>query len=77
MLSTAGNNRLMVSLSGNLNNQDSVVQSIVSSTRSVYYEFLTNYTDFFVEKIREALHIFFNKNICIFEILTFEILTKR
>ena len=51
-----------------------VVQSIVSLTSSLrdQLDFITKHTDIFVEKFH-----FFNKNIGIFEILTFEILTKR
>ena len=45
-----------------------VVQSIVS---------LTNTLKYFVEKMRKASHIFSAKNIGIFQILIFEILTKR
>ena len=49
----------------------------------MFYDFITKYTDIFVEKIREAfamqkfLTFFQQKNIGIFQILVFEILTKR
>ena len=69
---------------------DPVVQSIVSLTSSLrgqlvkcLMEFLTKYTDIFVQKnersfcTAKASHFFFNKNIGIFEMLTFEILTSR
>ena len=48
----------------------------------MFYDFLTKYTDIFVEKMKEAfalqkLFTFFQqKNIGKFEILTFEILTS-
>ena len=62
-----------------------VVQSIVSLTSSLrgqlvkcFNNFITKYTDFFVEKMSaKASHLFLTKNIGIFEILTFEILMKR
>ena len=46
------------------------------------FTFITKYTEIFDEKIREAfamqkLLTFFDKNIGIFEILTFKILMKR
>ena len=52
---------------------------IKMSIRKVFDDFITKYTEIFVEKMREALasQIFFNKNIGISDILTFEILTKR
>ena len=42
----------------------------------MFYDFITKYTDIFVEKMTEAFamqasHIFFNKNIGVFEILKF------
>ena len=46
----------------------------------MFYDFISKYTDIFVEETiaTKASHIFFfNKNIGIFEILTFEIFTKR
>ena len=46
----------------------------------MFYDFITNYTGIFVEKMREALkasHIFSTKNFAVFRIFTFEILTKR
>ena len=70
--------------------QGPVVQRIVSLTSSLggqlimcFCNFITN-TDIFVEKMGEAfalavqklLTIFSTKNICIFQISTFEILTK-
>ena len=69
--------------------QGPVVQSIVSLTSSLRGQlvecFMTlspNILIFFVEKMREAFALqklltFFNKNIGLFQILTFEILTKR
>ena len=44
----------------------------------MFYDFITKYTDIFVEKMREALSFshFSTKNIGIFQILMFEILTK-
>ena len=67
-----------------------VVQSIVSLTSSLrgqlvkyFTTLLLNTLIFFVEKMREAFALqklftfFFIKNIGIFEILTFEILTSR
>ena len=42
----------------------------------MFYNFITKNTDFFVEKMREAFALFLTKNIGIFEILTFEILTS-
>ena len=67
-----------------------VVQSIVSLTSSLrgqlikcFTTLLPNTLIFFVEKMREAfalqklLTFFQQKNIGIFQILTFEILTKR
>ena len=66
--------------------QGPVVQSIVSLTSSLrgqlikcFTNLLPNTLDIFVEKMREAAkasHIFSAKNIGIFEILTFEILTS-
>ena len=50
------------------------------STCKVFCNFITKYTNILVETMREAAkasHIFFNKNIGIFEILTFEILTSH
>ena len=61
-----------------IKDQGPVVQSIISLTSSLrgqLVKFLA--LKFFVEKKREASHIFSTKNIGIFEILTFEILTKR
>ena len=56
-----------------------VVQSIVSLTSSLkgqldkcYENSLPNTHIFFVEKMREASHIFSIKNIGVFQILTFE-----
>ena len=46
----------------------------------MFYNFITKYTDIFVEKMREAAkasHIFSTKNIEVFQILAFEILTER
>ena len=49
----------------------------------MFYDFITKYTNIFVEKMREAfalqkpLTFFSTKNIGIYQILTFEILTKR
>ena len=48
----------------------------------MFYDFINKYTDIFVEKMREAFALqkiltFFNKNIAVFEIFKFEILTKR
>ena len=49
----------------------------------MFYDFITKYTDIFCEKMREAfamqklLTFFSTKIIGIYEILTFEILTKR
>ena len=49
----------------------------------MFYDFITNYTDIFVEKCEKLLqcksfyHFFKNKNIDDFQILMFEILTKR
>ena len=64
--------------------QGPVVQSIVSLTSSLrgqlvkcFKTLLPNTLIFFVEKMREASHIFSSKNIGIFQILAFEILTKR
>ena len=70
--------------------QGPVVQSIVSLTSSLrgqlvkcFKTLLPNTLIFYVEKMREAfalqklLTFFQTKNICIFEILTFEILTKH
>ena len=61
-----------------------VVQSIVSLRSSLrgqlikcFTTLLPNTLKFFLEKMREAFHIFSTKNIGIFEILTFEILMKR
>ena len=67
--------------------QGAVVQSIVSLTSSLRGQLLKclttllpNTLKFFVEKMRDsfalASHIFSAKNIGIFEILTFEILTE-
>ena len=47
----------------------------------MFYDFINKYTDIFIEKMREAfalqkLLIIFNKNIDMFEVLTFEILTS-
>ena len=62
--------------------QGPVVQSIVSLTSllrvQVFYDYITKYTEIFVEKMRDAKasHIFSDKNISVFEILTFEILTS-
>ena len=42
----------------------------------MFYVHITKYTAIFVEKMREASHIFFNKNIGVLEILTFEMLTN-
>ena len=46
----------------------------------MFYDFITKHTEFFVEKMREAfakaILIFSTKYIGVFEILTFEILTK-
>ena len=71
-------------------NQDPVVQSIVSLTISLRHKFVkqisakvTNTLLFFVEKNVRILcsakdsHIFSTKNNSVFVILTFEILTKR
>ena len=62
----------------------SVVQSIVSLTRSLRGELVKCFTTsqpntliFFVEKMREASHIFSTKNIGIFEKLTSENSTKH
>ena len=70
--------------------QGPVVQSIVSLTSSLrgqlskcFASFITKYTDIFCGKneksfcTAKAFHIFSTKNTGIFEILTFEILTKR
>ena len=61
-----------------------VVQSIVSLTSSLRGQLVKCFTTlqqntlkFFVEKMREASHIFSTKNIGIFGILTSENLTKR
>ena len=67
-----------------------VVQSIVSLTMSLrdqlvkcFTDFITKYTDIFWWKnersfrTAKASHIFSTKNIGMFEILKFEILTKR
>ena len=61
-----------------------VVQSIVSLTSSLRGQLVKCFTTlllstliFFVEKMRKASHIFSAKNIGIFQILMFEILTKR
>ena len=50
--------------------------------KSHLYDFITKYTDIFVKQMREAfamqkLLIFFQEKILAFQILTFEILTKR
>ena len=69
-----------------IHNLAPVVQSIVSLTSSLrgqlikcFTTLLPNTLIFFVEKMREAFasHIFSTKNIGIFQILTFEILTKH
>ena len=50
---------------------------------SIYYHFISKYTDIFVEKNKrsfctaKASHIFSTKNICVYLILMFEILTKQ
>ena len=61
-----------------------VVQSIVSLTSSLrdqlvkcFIILFPNILIYFVVKIREACHNFSIKNIRIFELLTFEIFTKR
>ena len=47
----------------------------------MFYDFISKNNEFFVEKMREAfaiaLHIFSKKNISLFEMLTFGILTTR
>ena len=44
----------------------------------MFHDFITKYTDIFVEKMRaKASHSFSMKNIGVCQILTFEILTKR
>ena len=49
----------------------------------MFYDFITKHTDIFVENMREAIAVqklltFFQpKNIGIFQILAFELLTKR
>ena len=43
----------------------------------MFYDFKTKDIDIFVEKMIEAFHIFSTKNNGVFQILTFEILTKR
>ena len=48
----------------------------------VFYDFLTKYTDIFVEKMREAFAMqkllpIFQQNIAVFQIFMTEILTKR
>ena len=47
----------------------------------MFSDFITKYTDIFVDKMREAFaesfSHFFNKNIGVFQISTFKILTKR
>ena len=60
------------------------VQSIISLTCSLrghlikcFATSLPNTLKFFVEKMKEASHIFLTKNNGVFQILTFEILTKR
>ena len=65
-------------------NQGPVVQSIVSLTSSLrgqlikcFKTLLPNTLIFFVEKMIEALTFLSTKNIGIFQILAFEILTKR
>ena len=62
----------------------SVVQSIVILTSLLggqlvecFMTFLPNTLKFFVEKMREASHIFSTKNIGVFQTLTLEILMKR
>ena len=48
----------------------------------MFYHFISKYTDIFAEKLREAFciakssHTFSAKNIGVFQILTFEILTN-
>ena len=61
-----------------------VVQSIVSLTSLLRGQLVKCFTAllpktliFFVEKMREAFHIFSTKNIGKFKIFTFEILTNR
>ena len=43
----------------------------------MFYNFMDKCTEIYVEKMRERLLTFFQKNFDISEILTFEILTKR
>ena len=45
-------------------------------SRLVFYDYITKFTDIFVEKLREAFALFSTKNIGKFQILTFEILMK-
>ena len=74
-------------IGGLFGGQGPVVQSIVSLTSSLRDQLvkcftLTKYTDIFVKKLVKLLQCesfsqFFNTNIGVFQILTFEILTKR
>ena len=73
---------ITVALTGS--QQGPVVQSIVSITSSLrgqlvkcYLTIKQNTQIFFVEKNERSFPHFFNKNIGIYDILKFEILTKR
>ena len=57
----------MVSITSSLSGQ-------LLSVLPLYYQI---HIYIFVEKMREASHIFSIKNMCVFKILKFEILTKR
>ena len=80
--------RLIAAAAEGVRGQGPVVQSIISLTSSLGGQLVKRITTlspntlkFFVQKMREAFakasHIFSTKNIGIYEILTFEILTKH